>query len=132
VVGVVSLLWNSVGAMDFVMTQTKNAAYMRGFTPAQLEFYYGFPLWVVAAWGIAVWGAVLGSLFLLLRKRVACHLFLWSFVCMVLTSIYNFVLSDGMKVMGGVGSLIFSAVIFVIGLLLLVYARSMRKRGMLS
>ena len=105
---------------------------MRGFTPAQLEFYYGFPLWVVAAWGIAVWGAVLGSLFLLLRKRVACHLFLWSFVCMVLTSIYNFVLSDGMKVMGGVGSLIFSAVIFVIGLLLLVYARSMRKRGMLS
>jgi hypothetical protein len=40
VVGVVSLLWNSVGALDFVMTQTKNATYMRGFTSAQLEFYY--------------------------------------------------------------------------------------------
>ncbi len=54
VVGIVSLLWNSFGAMDFVMTQTRNRAYMSSFTPAQLEFYYGFPLWVVAAWGIAV------------------------------------------------------------------------------
>jgi hypothetical protein len=131
-VGVVSLLWNSVGAMDFVMTQTKNKAYMSGFTPAQLEFYYGFPLWVVAAWGIAVWGGVLGSLLLLLRKRLAFHLFLSSLICMVLTSIHNFALSNGLEVMGGVGTLIFSAVIVVIGVLLLVYARSMCKRGALS
>jgi len=132
VAGVISLLWNSVGAMDFVMTQTRNETYMRSFTPAQLEFYYGFPLWVVAAWGIAVWGAVLGSLALLLRKRLAVHLFLASLICMVLTDIHSFVLSDGLKIMGGVGTLIFSAVIFVIGVLLLAYARSMGKRGVLS
>jgi hypothetical protein len=50
---------------------------------------------------------------------------------MVLTSIHNFVLSNGLEVIGGVGALIFSAVIFVIGVLLLVYARSMCKRGAL-
>jgi hypothetical protein len=132
VVGVVSLLWNSVGAMDFVMTQTKNKSYMSGFTPAQLEFYYGFPLWVVAAWGIAVWGGVLGSLFLLLRKRLAVHFFVASLVCIILTSIRNFVFSNGMEIMGGVGSLIFSALIFAIGVLLLLYARSMSKRTVLN
>jgi len=132
VVGVVSLLWNSVGALDFVMTQTKNATYMRGFTSAQLEFYYGFPLWVVAAWGITVWGGVLGSLLLLLRKRQAVHLFLFSAICMVLTDIYSFALSNGLKVMGGAWALIFSAVIFVIGVLSLLYARSMRRSGRLS
>ncbi len=132
VVGVVSLLWNSVGAMDFVMTETKNRAYMSGFTPAQLEFYYGFPLWVVAAWGIAVWGGVLGSLLLLLRNRLAVHLFLASFICMILTSIHNYALSDGLKIMGGAEALAFSAVIVVVGALLLFYARSMCGRGVLS
>lgn len=132
VVGVVSLLWNSVGAMDFVMTEAKNKAYMSGFTPAQLEFYYGFPLWVVAAWGIAVWGGVLGSLLLLLRSRLAVHLFLASFICIILTSIHNYALSNGLKIMGGAEALAFSAVIVVVGALLLFYARSMCRRGVLS
>jgi hypothetical protein len=132
VVGVGSLLWNSVGATDFVMTQTRNRAYMRGFTPEQLHYYYGLPAWVVAAWGIAVWGGVLGSLLLLLRKRRAVGLFLASIICMVLTDLNSFVLTDGLKVMGGgTATLAFSAVIFVIGLLLVIYARSTRKRGLL-
>src|ERR1700678_2711571 len=104
VVGVGSLLWNSVGALDFVMTQSRNKAYMSGLTAAQLDYYYGIPLWVVATWGIAVWGGVLGSLLLLLRKRQAFHLFLASSICMVLTDINSFVLSDGLKVMGGAGA----------------------------
>lgn len=132
VVGVVSLLWNSIGALDFVMTQTKNAAYMSGVTPAQLEFYYGFPIWVVAAWGIAVWGGVLGSLLLLLRKCQAFHFFLFSIVGLILTDLRNLVFVNGLKVMGGVGTLIFSAVIFVIAALLLLYSRSMCKRGVLN
>lgn len=128
----VSLLWNSIGALDFVMTQTKNAAYMSGVTPAQLEFYYGFPIWVVAAWGIAVWGGVLGSLLLLLRKCQAFHFFLFSIVGLILTDLRNLVFVNGLKVMGGVGTLIFSAVIFVIAALLLLYSRSMCKRGVLN
>ena len=40
--------------------------------------------------------------------------------------------SDGMKVMqNGSGAMIFSTVIFVIAVALLVYARSMRQRGVL-
>jgi hypothetical protein len=105
---------------------------MSAFTPEQLDFYYGFPVWVVAAWGVAVWGGVLGSLALLLRKRQAFHLFLASSICMVLIYLHNYVLADGLKLMGGASALIFSAVIFVIGLLLLVYARAMRRKGVLS
>jgi len=132
VVGFLSLLWSSVGAMDFVMTQTRNKAYMGGFTRAQLDFYYGFPTWVVVAWGIAVWGGVLGSLLLLLRRCQAVHLFLASLICMVLTDIRNLGFANGLEVMGGGAALMFSAMIFVIGALLLVYARSMCKRCVLS
>ena len=38
-VGVISLLWNLMGAFDFYITQTRNAAYMKAFTPAQLDFF---------------------------------------------------------------------------------------------
>jgi hypothetical protein len=130
-VAVASLLWNSVGAFDFLMTQTRNKAYMASFSQAQLDFYYGFPAWVMAAWGIAVWGGVLGSLMLLIRRRQALPLFLASLICLVLTDVRNLGFTDGLKVMGGAQALAITAVIFAIAVLLLVYARSMRRRGVL-
>ena len=55
IVGIVALLWNLIGAMDYIMTQTRNEAYMDQFTPEQLEFFYGFPVWLIAFWALAVW-----------------------------------------------------------------------------
>jgi hypothetical protein len=132
VVGILSLLWNAVGAFDYVMTETKNEAYMKGFTPEQLEYFYGFPAWVVACWAIAVWGGVVGSLLLLLRKRLAVPVFVVSFAAMVVTTIHNFVLTDGMRIMGGAGVAAFSAAIFLIALGLVVYSRAMRAKGVLA
>ena len=70
-IGIVALLWNAMGAMDYLMTQTRNDAYMSAFTPEQLAFFYGFPSWVIASWAIGVWGGVLGLLLYAyaLRKR---------------------------------------------------------------
>lgn len=132
VVGGLTLIWNAGGAFDFVMTQTKNEAYMKAFTPEQLDYFYGFPLWLVLSWGIATWGALIGSLLLLLRNRTAYPVLLVSFVAMVITTIHNFVLTDGLSVMGGMGVVIFSATIFVVALLLVIYAKAMRRRGVLK
>ena len=131
VVGIVSLLWNSVGAMDFTLTQMKNEAYLKAFTPEQLAYFTGFPLWAVIFWGLGTWGGFLGSMVLLFRRSLAVCCFVTSLVGMVVTDIYCYLLSDGLKVMGGkaAGTAIFSAVIFVVGVLLLVYARAMRKSG---
>lgn len=130
-IGIVALLWNSVGALDYVMTQTRNASYMANFTPGQLEYFYGFPSWVVGAWAVAVWGAVLGSVLLLLRRRLAEPVFLVSLVAMVITTIHNFLLSDGLRIMGS-GAAVFSAVIFVVAVGLYLYARSLARRGVLT
>lgn len=131
VVGVLSLLWNAMGAYDYLMTETQNEAYMSSFTPEQLEFFYGFPAWVVAFWAIAVWGGVLGSILLLLRKKLAVGVFLASFVSMIITTIHNWGLSNGLEVMGSTG-IIFSVMIFVFALFLYLYARAMRDRGVLK
>lgn len=131
IVGAVALLWNAMGAFDYLMTETRNEAYMSRFTPEQLDFFYGFPVWVVGAWAIAVWGAVLGSVLLLLRKRLAAPVFAVSLAAMVVTTIHNYVLSDGLAVMGGTGPLLFSILIFLVAVALLCYARAMARRGVL-
>jgi hypothetical protein len=131
IVGAVSLLWNLVGAYDYLMTQTQNEAYMARFTPEQLEYFYGFPMWVETFWALAVWGSVLGSILLLLRKGLAVPVFAVSFVSMVITAVYNYGLSNGLELMGG-SALVFSLVIFVIALGLFLYARAMRARTVLT
>ena len=130
-VGTLGLLWNAVGAFDYLMTQTRNESYMGQFTADQLEFFYGFPAWVVGFWALAVWGGVLGAALLLLRKRLAVPVLLVSFLSMIVTSIHNFFLSNGLEVMGGTG-LAFSVLIFFVALGLWLYARAMAHRGLLT
>lgn len=129
-VGVLALVWNAFGAFDYFMTKTENEAYMSSFTPEQLEYFYSFPAWVTVFWATAVWGSVLASVLLLARKRAAAPVFLVSFVAMVITSFHNFVLSNGLEMMGS-GGAIFSAVIFVAALGLWLYAKAMADRGVL-
>ena len=131
VVGVLAVLWNFMGAYDYLMTQTQNEAYMSNFSPEQLEFFYGFPSWVVAFWAIAVWGGVVGAVLLLLRKKMAAGVLLVSFLSMVVTTIHNFGLSNGFEVMGGAFELAFSGAIFVVALLLYLYAKAANNRGVL-
>jgi len=131
VVGIVGFLWNAAGAFDYVMTQTKNEAYMSAFSDEQLAFFYGIPSWAVATWAIAVWGGVLGTLLLLLRRRQAVAVFFVSLIAMVITTFQNYVLSNGMEIMGDPFSLGFTATIFLVALALFLYARSMANRQVL-
>lgn len=131
IIGVVALLWNLIGAMDYLMTQTENEAYMGQFTQEQLEFFYGFPAWLVAFWALAVWGGVLGSILLLMRKKLAFPVFLVSFVCMLVTTIHNYVIAGAADIVGGSG-IFFSAVIFIVALVLVVYSRRMTNKGVLT
>jgi hypothetical protein len=131
VVGVIAVLWNAIGAFDYVMTQTRNATYMGAFTPEQLEYFYSFPAWMVAAWALAVWGGVAGGVLLLMRRRLAVPVFLVSMVAMVLTTIYSYLLSNGMEMFGSAAGHAFNALIFGVGVALYVYALKMKARGVL-
>ena len=128
-VGVLALLWNGYGGYDYVMTQTNNAAYLANYTEAQRAYFNSFPMWMEAVWAIGVWGGVLGSILLLLRSKWAFHALLASLIAFAMSVVYGQT-SGGNEVMGSMG-LIFSGVIFLIGLALVMYARAMTKRGVL-
>jgi len=130
IVRIISLLWNLMGAFDYVMTKTQNADYMAKFTQEQLDFYYSFPTWAVVFWALAIWCSVLGSILLLMRKGLATPVFLVAFVSMVINAIYTYGFSNGMEMMGA-GGFVFTLVIFFVALGLVLYSRAMQKNGVL-
>lgn len=132
-VGLVTLLWNAVGAADYVMTQIQYAPYMEQFSPEQLDYFRSFPIWVQASWALAIWLSVAGSLLLLLRSRFAGTALGLAVIFMVVTAIHNFILADvSMSEIAGTEALIFTAVIFAIAVVLWIYARLMRQKGVLT
>jgi hypothetical protein len=130
IVAIISLLWNAVGAFDYTATKLKLDFYMSQFTPEQLEYFYGFPVWMVAAWAVGVWGSFLGSIGLVLRQKWAVFLFGASIAGLAVSTVYNFILTDGAEAMGS-GAVMFTGVIWLIILFLFFYSRAMANRGVL-
>jgi len=132
VIGIVTLIWNAGGAFDYFMTQSQNESYMSNFTAEQLAYFYSFPTWTNATWAIAVWLAVLGSVLLLMRNSLALWSYVVSFVGLVLTSVYTYLIADVSSIdLMGVGSAVFTLLIFIVSALLIWYARAMKQRGVL-
>ena len=90
IVGVLATLWNAFGAFDYVMTQTGNEAYLSQFTAEERAFFDSFPAWMEAFWALGVWGALIGSLLLLVRSRYAVHAFGISLVGIVVGMGYQY------------------------------------------
>jgi len=70
VIGGVSLLWNLGGVASYLATELGQLEGM-AFPPDQVAYFYSFPAWAVAFWALGVWGSAIGSLLLLLRKKMA-------------------------------------------------------------
>ena len=91
VVGVVSLLWNGFGGYDFIMSVTQGEAYWRasGMTQPMIDYYNAMPEWMYAPWIAGVWGAVAGSVLLLMRNKLAFWAFVVSLVGAVVSLAYG-------------------------------------------
>ena len=131
IVGILALLWNAMGGFDYSATQLKLDFYMSQFTAEQLDYFYGMPAWADATWAIAVWGSLLASLGLLLRKSWSVALFGLALIAMAANSVYTMVLTNGLELMGP-GAATFTAVIWAIAIGLFLYALAMKRRGVLA
>ena len=131
-VAIIAVLWNGFGGYDYYMSHTAGDAYFQGMgmTEAQIAYMHAFPAWMTAVWAIGVWGAVLGSILLLLRRRWAFHAFAISLAAIVVSLIYTYLLSNGGEVMGQNG-LIMQLVVLAGGAFFAWYSRRMAARGLL-
>jgi hypothetical protein len=120
-----------MGAFDYLATQLELDFYMSRFNAEQLEYFYSFPKLVTACWAFAVWGAVAGTIGLLLRRKWAFWAFFVACAGMVFTTIYNYGMTNGAELMGSAG-VVFSVIIWIIALFLLWYSWAQAKKGVLT
>ena len=133
-VGVLSLLWNGFGAFDFIQTTTRGEAYMRaaGFDDAMVAYYEAMPGWMYVPWTLGVWGAVIGSVMLLLRRRWAVPAFGLSLLGALISLIYGKLIDPPPPAPPELAAMSWMPIIILlIAVLLFGYAFNMRKRGVL-
>lgn len=128
-----ALIWNLLGLYMYVGTRTTTPETYaaQGYTPEQIAFIGATPEWALSAFAISVTAGVLASLFLLLRKSWAVPTFILSLVAVVAVNINNFLLMNTVEVLGMVPVYIQSTVI-VIGVLLVLYSHSAKRKGWLT
>jgi len=131
IVGGLATLWNAFGCYDYVMTETANADYMAMFTETQRAYFQSFPAWMVAFWAIGVWGALLGSLLLLMRSRHAVTAFGASLVGLLVGTIYQYGMAEMPADMKTPAMMGMSALIWIVEVALFGYAMRMRRNGVL-
>ena len=136
IVGILSLLWNSIGAVDYVMTRSRNTAYLTQMMPgadanAFLAYIDSFPFWVSAGWGLGVWGALIGSVLLLMRNRWAVMAFGLSLAGAIVSIGYQLMRGPPPGMPTGGFNAVAPYIIIVIAALLYAYALRQRANGVL-
>lgn len=131
-VGIASLLWNAMGAVDFTLSELRNQAYFRmgGMTPQMIAYIESFPTWAVAGWGIGVWFCVAGSILLLMRSRYAFHAFSVSLLGIAVTSYFSYAFAHP-AAFDSRSNHLFSVVLCTVTIFLTLYARWMGRTGVL-
>ena len=136
-VGLLSLAWNAFGANDYIQTQSGNLYYLGGMARNMsvtareaLAYFQGFPIWVDVFWALGVWGSVGGSVLLLLRSRWAIAAFALSLIGLAGTTMYS-TIQGKPEWASGPSVTIMAIIIWSMATFLLIYALSMRRKGVL-
>lgn len=132
-VGVISLLWNSFGCVDYTMSKLDPSGYMKsvGMGEAEIAYTQAMPAWLSAFWALGVWGSLLGSVLLLLRSRHAVTAFAGSLLGLAVSQIYQFTDSAMPESMKSPGMMGMTALIWISLLFFLWYSNRMKAAGVL-
>ncbi|MGC1632023.1 MAG: hypothetical protein WA749_07915 [Gelidibacter sp.] len=72
---VIALIWNAFGAYSYVMLALSNSEQLNEIPNTNQNIDAVLPAWYISAFAIAVFAGLLGSIFLLIRKRWAYFVF---------------------------------------------------------
>jgi hypothetical protein len=80
VIAILGLAWNIFGVFQFLSTAngTIESLVRNGLSSEQAKLYMSLPGWMTASFAIGVFGGVIGSILLLMRKKLSVSVFLLS------------------------------------------------------
>ncbi len=127
VVGVLMLLWNSVGGFSYTMTRLGKLEDL-GMGQAEIAYFESAPMWSNVFWALGVWGAIAGSVLILLRSRYAFHAVCVAIIGLIGSNIWQYGMSDMPE---SLYSPALTIMIWVTTLFMLFYTSRMSQQGIL-
>lgn len=128
VIAVAALLWNLLGAVMFVQQVIMTPETLAALPEAERAMYEATPAWIDIAFGVAVFGGVLGALGLLLKKRWAVAMFGLSLIGLLVQMASVYALTPAWQVTGPAG-VVMPVVLVLIAIFLWWYARKAAASG---
>ena len=126
---ILSFLWYAVGVFNYLAQAYITDETLVSF-PDEVQLYYtNLPAWVTAAFALAVFGGLLGSVGLFLRKKWASFLFLGSFFAIVAQQFHSFFVQDFIEIT--IEKAIMPLLILIIALYMIYYSRKSETEGLL-
>lgn len=131
VVAVIALLWNLMGVLAYLGEAFATPEMMEAMPEDQRAMIENRPAWATAAFAIAVWGGLLGSLLLVLRKGLAYMILIVSLLGVVVQMIYNLFIAES-TISYGPGQVVMAIMIPVFGIVLILIAKKGKSAGWLK
>lgn len=131
-VGVVALLIFSAGAYDHVMALSENAAYFKrqNYDVTQIAYFTDYPVLPAIFWTIGVWGSLVASILLLLRRRWAVIVAVIGLAGQVMLDIISFGFMHRWRDLGARLAM-FDLCVLLLSAAFVCYGRVMAERGVL-
>ncbi len=132
IIAVLALIWNIIGVFfwiseHFLMTEEIKAAY----PPEELELINNAPSWGIYVYGIAVFGGLLASILLLMRKKMAVGIFGISLLAILIQMGYWIFGMDAVGVLGP-QSLIMPLIVIAIAIFEYFYSKGAAGNGWIA
>ena len=129
--GSLALVWNIIGVVFYVMQVTMTEETMAAMPEAERELMLAMPSWLIGVYALATNTGALGCLLLMLRKVWAVPLLIISLACIIGQMAYSLLATNAIEVLG-VGVIFQSALIMLIGVILVWYSRKAADNGWIS
>ena len=80
IIGVLALAWNAMGLAAYFQQFMMSPEAFAALRPEQQALLVDQPVWLTSAFALAVFAGFVGSILMLLRKRLAVRMFLLSMI----------------------------------------------------
>ena len=131
VISAIGLFWFLMDFMAFYMRVFTAEQTLEKMPEAQQTLYQAMPSWVNVVFALEVFGGLLGCVMLLLRKKWATALLALSIIGVVCQTMYIWLMSDAIDVMGSM-AIVMPLVAFIIGMALYFFSKFATANGWLS
>ncbi len=131
IISSMALVWNLMGVFNFLDQALMSDEVLASLPKDQQLIYQDVPVWVTAAFAIAVFSGTLGAVFLLLKKKIASTFFILSFIGIVTQMSYGLLLDEKTDNYGPLG-LLMPLMIITVGAYLIWYSKKANKNRWLS